>query len=67
VFTGSWCVGIGLAGWLVVIALWAAFLALVVWALAALFPIRRKGPGPASRAPATSGDADAEPGSAEPR
>jgi hypothetical protein len=51
----TWCNGMGVGGWLVVIVLWMGFLALTVWAITRLFPLS-PGPGDtvdtAPRAPA---------------
>lgn len=35
---GLWCNQMGVAGWIAMIALWAALLAVVVWAVCRMFP-----------------------------
>lgn len=37
-FTGSWCTGMGVGGWVLMIAFWAALLGVIVWAVTQLFP-----------------------------
>lgn len=37
-FSGAWCGGMGAGGWLFMVAFWAAFLGLVVWAVMQIFP-----------------------------
>lgn len=37
-FTGSWCAGMGVGGWLLMIAFWVALLGVIVWAVTQLFP-----------------------------
>ena len=37
-FSGGYCGGTGLIGWLLMIAFWATLIALVVWAVTRLFP-----------------------------
>ena len=37
-FSGAWCGGMGAGGWLLMVAFWAAFLGLVVWAVMQIFP-----------------------------
>jgi putative membrane protein len=37
-FAGGYCGGMGVAGWLVMIAFWGGFIALVLWAVTRLFP-----------------------------
>lgn len=34
----SWCTTMGLAGWLVMVALWGTFVTLAVWAISRLIP-----------------------------
>jgi hypothetical protein len=36
-FSGS-CAGLGVAGWVLMIGLWAGFLTVVVWAVTRIFP-----------------------------
>lgn len=35
---GTWCSGMGLGGWIVMIGLWAGLIAVAVWAVTRLFP-----------------------------
>ena len=35
---GGYCAGLGVAGWALMIGLWGGLLAVVVWAVARLFP-----------------------------
>lgn len=61
-FAGSYCGGMGLVGWLLMITFWAALIGLVVWAITRLFPDRA--PIPYSRdrrppAPLSAGREDA--------
>lgn len=42
---GLWCTQMGVGGWVTMVALWLAVVALVVWAVCRLFPARR-GPDP---------------------
>lgn len=35
---GGWCSGMGLGGWVVMIGLWAGFIAAAMWMVARLFP-----------------------------
>ena len=37
-FAGGYCGGMGLGGWLLMIGLWVALIAVVVWAVTRLFP-----------------------------
>ena len=37
-FTGSWCSGIGVGGWVLMIGFWVALLGVIVWAVTQLFP-----------------------------
>jgi uncharacterized membrane protein len=37
-FAGGYCSGMGIGGWLLMIGLWAGFVAVVVWAVSRLFP-----------------------------
>lgn len=37
-FTGSWCSGMGVGGWILMIGFWVALLAVIVWAVCRLFP-----------------------------
>lgn len=41
----GWCGGMSPAGWLLMAGLWAAFLAVVVWAVLWLFPRGRRDAG----------------------
>lgn len=41
-FTGSWCSGMGVGGWVLMIGFWVALLAVVVWAVTRLFPTTSK-------------------------
>jgi putative membrane protein len=43
-FGSGWCGGMGAGGWLLMALLWGGFLAVVVWAVARLFPRSRSGP-----------------------
>lgn len=36
-FTSSWCGGMGVGGWLVMLLFWGAFLGLAVWAVTRMF------------------------------
>lgn len=36
--TGSWCSGMGVGGWVLMIGLWVALLGVIVWAVTQLFP-----------------------------
>lgn len=40
-FSGTWCGGMGVGGWLVMILFWATFLGLAVWAVTSMFPPAR--------------------------
>lgn len=40
-FGYGWCSGMGVAGWLLMAAVWGGFLAVVVWAVTRLFPRSR--------------------------
>lgn len=40
---GNWCSGMGIGGWFVMIGLWAALIAAVVWAITRLFPDAHSG------------------------
>jgi putative membrane protein len=42
-FAGGYCGGMGVAGWLVMIAFWGGFIALVLWAVTRLFPTSDRG------------------------
>ena len=42
-FAGGYCGGMGMAGWLVMIAFWGGFIALVLWAVTRLFPTSDRG------------------------
>ena len=44
-FGSGWCGGMGAGGWLLMALLWGSFLAVVVWAVARLFPSVRSRPG----------------------
>jgi len=44
-FGTGWCGGMGIGGWLLMALLWGGFLAVVVWAVARLFPRSRPGGG----------------------
>lgn len=35
---GTWCSGMGLGGWIVMIGLWASFIAAAMWMVTRLFP-----------------------------
>lgn len=37
-FTGSWCSGMGVGGWILMIGIWVTLLAVIVWAVTRLFP-----------------------------
>lgn len=37
-FAGGYCGGMGLGGWLLMIGVWVALIAVVVWAVTRLFP-----------------------------
>ena len=37
-FGSGWCGGMGWGGWLLMALLWGSFLAVIVWAVARLFP-----------------------------
>jgi len=37
-FTGSWCSGMGVGGWILMIGFWVALLGVIVWAVSRLFP-----------------------------
>jgi putative membrane protein len=39
-FSGTWCGGMGLGGWVLMVAFWTAFIALSVWAITRIFPAR---------------------------
>lgn len=54
-FGTGWCGGMGIGGWLLMALLWGGFLAVVVWAVARLFPRSR----PGSSRPGAGGDQDA--------
>lgn len=41
---GTWCSGMGLGGWVVMIGLWAVLVAAAVWAITRLFPNRQTQP-----------------------
>lgn len=42
--SGSWCSGMGVGGWLVMILFWGAFLGLAFWAVTRLFaPVQDRG------------------------
>lgn len=36
--TGSWCSGMGVGGWVLMIGFWVALLGVIVWAVTQLFP-----------------------------
>jgi putative membrane protein len=40
-FGFGWCSGMGAGGWLLMALFWGAFLGLVVWAVARVFPSER--------------------------
>jgi uncharacterized membrane protein len=40
-FGFGWCSGMGAGGWLLMLGFWGAFLGLVVWAVARVFPASR--------------------------
>jgi hypothetical protein len=40
---GGYCAGLGVAGWALMIGLWGGLLAVVVWAVARLFPSSARG------------------------
>lgn len=40
-FNGTFCAGMGAAGWFFMIAFWVAVLAVVIWALGKAFPSRQ--------------------------
>ena len=42
-FASGYCGGMGVAGWLVMIAFWGGFIALVLWAVTRLFPTSDRG------------------------
>jgi hypothetical protein len=44
----TWCSGMGIGGWLAMIALWVAFLGFAIWAITRIFPVSREShlPGP---------------------
>jgi putative membrane protein len=42
-FASGYCGGMGVAGWLVMIAFWGGFIALVLWAVTRLFPASDRG------------------------
>ena len=44
-FGSGWCGGMGAGGWLLMALLWGSFLAVVIWAVARLFPGSRSGRG----------------------
>ncbi len=44
-FATGWCGGMSAAGWLLMAGSWAAFLAVVVWAVLWLFPRARRDAG----------------------
>ena len=37
-FTGSWCSGMSVGGWIFMIGFWVALLGVIVWAVSRLFP-----------------------------
>ena len=37
-FTGTWCSGMGVGGWILMIVFWAALLGVIVWSVTRLFP-----------------------------
>lgn len=41
-FAGGYCGGMGLGGWLLMIGGWATLVAVVVWAVARLFPTAQR-------------------------
>lgn len=41
-FTGSWCSGMGVGGWVLMLGFWVALLAVIVWAVTRLFPTTSK-------------------------
>lgn len=51
----TWCSGMGIGGWLVMIALWGAFLVFAVWAITRIFPVSA-GSGPADTRPNQTAD-----------
>jgi putative membrane protein len=62
-FGFGWCSGMGAGGWLLMLAFWGAFLALVVWAVARVFPTGRADSTTAEEALArrfAAGEIDAE-------
>jgi len=42
-FASGYCGGMGVAGWLMMIAFWGGFIALVLWAVTRLFPTSDRG------------------------
>lgn len=52
-FSGTWCGGMGLGGWLLMVAFWTGFLGLAVWAITRIFPARplSAAPDQSARAP----------------
>ena len=40
---GPWCGQMGVGGWIGMVAFWVVVVALVIWALARLFPTQRRG------------------------
>ena len=49
-FGYGWCGGMGVGGWLLMTLLWAGFLAVIIWAVARLFPSSRPGKGSGEKA-----------------
>lgn len=43
---GLWCNQMGVGGWVAMIALWVAVLAVVIWAVCRMFPTPRRRPDP---------------------
>lgn len=54
-FGYGWCGGMSIGGWLLMALLWGSFLAVIVWAVARLFPGSRSRPG-APAAPGSGGN-----------
>lgn len=52
---GTWCSGMGLGGWIVMIGLWASFIAAAIWMVSHLFPAS-KPTEPADRGSGTARD-----------
>lgn len=55
-FSGAWCGGMGVGGWLLMVAFWSAFLALAVWAITRIFPARKTGEGAPEAVRGTPGE-----------